>query len=226
MKCVFLGKGSYAKVYRLVFNKDQSVVIKVSKNKGSEIYAEYTILSVLRKCGISEGIPQCLSKIAFDKGAAIIFADSVSRPLDRILYHDKSSINFRSVFKQVFRTLHACVQKCNVFHCDIKPNNVVVNADMQCTVIDWGGAYLAPAIHKPSVSDPAAVRTTMAYSSPEVVAIYCGSRKTSYNPELLMTWSLGVFLYELYFRKILFQRPKEELLPSGIVGASKETIQM
>lgn len=171
MKCVFLGKGSYAKVYRLVFNKDQSVVIKVRKNKGSEIYAEYTILSVLRKCGISEGIPQCLSKVAFDKGAAIIFADSVSRPLDRILYHDKSSINFRSVFKQVFRTLHACVQKCNVFHCDIKPNNVVVNADMKCTVIDWGGAYLAPAIHKPSVSDPAAVRTTMAYSSPEVVAI-------------------------------------------------------
>ncbi|KAM7293877.1 serine/threonine-protein kinase SKS1-like [Ixodes scapularis] len=211
----YLGRGAHSKVFRVWLSKERSIILKISKWK-TGLQAEYVILKTLSQRSI-RGIPMCLKQWSNKTFGFLAFFDTGSTSLRDLLYSHKL-LNIRDIFRQVFNVLYETVKKCKVYHCDIKSGNIVIDKDMKCTVIDWSDVHL---VNK-------RVRTfksTLPYSSPEAIAFYRGERK-SYNAELLMSWSLGVLLYEMYFLHLPFENFDESDFVAAGIGCPEAIMRL
>ncbi|XP_059144741.1 uncharacterized protein LOC131931926 [Physella acuta] len=94
------------------------------------------------------------------------------------------------LFRQIIWAVEYLHSK-DIIHRDIKDENVVVNSEFQCKLIDFGSAIFM----LPNGKKFTKFRGTMEYCSPEV---YNG--EGYYGPEVDM-WALGVTLYTIVFRE-------------------------
>lgn len=203
-----LGKGSTAKVFRVWLGEGNSIIVKISNKCQSIVHADYGILKLISQ-RVRIGIPICLKKWNYNKYACLAFVDTNSTSLFKVLRDSEKSLDIRYIFRQVFTILYKVVKECEVYHCDIKSQNIVIDEKMNCTIIDWTDVHLS----KKKVT---CFKSTLHYASPEAVAMYFGHR-TSYNAELLMTWSLRILLYEMYFTELPFlDFDKADIIAAGV----------
>ena len=92
-----------------------------------------------------------------------------------------------SVFSQLVHTI-AFLQNINVYHLDIKDENIAVDQQFRIKLLDFGSAIVMP---RPSSGQLLLTRFfgTFRYAPPEVV------KGIAYTPELAEVWCLGIVLY-------------------------------
>ncbi|CAM0875199.1 unnamed protein product [Alopecurus aequalis] len=97
----------------------------------------------------------------------------------------------RTYSKQLFIALKH-LKDCSVLHCDIKPDNILVNGSKSLLKLcDFGSALSA------GINDITPILVSRFYRAPEIIL------GLPYDHSLDM-WSVGCCLYELYTGKILF----------------------
>ncbi|KAE8786975.1 Pkinase domain-containing protein [Hordeum vulgare] len=97
----------------------------------------------------------------------------------------------RAYSKQLFIALKH-LKDCSILHCDIKPDNILVNGSKNLLKLcDFGSALPA------GINDITPILVSRFYRAPEIIL------GLPYDHSLDM-WSVGCCLYELYTGKILF----------------------
>ncbi|XP_048569339.1 serine/threonine-protein kinase PRP4 homolog isoform X3 [Triticum urartu] len=97
----------------------------------------------------------------------------------------------RTYSKQLFIALKL-LKDCSILHCDIKPDNILVNGSKNLLKLcDFGSALPA------GINDITPILVSRFYRAPEIIL------GLPYDHSLDM-WSVGCCLYELYTGKILF----------------------
>ncbi|XP_037428969.1 serine/threonine-protein kinase prp4-like isoform X1 [Triticum dicoccoides] len=97
----------------------------------------------------------------------------------------------RTYSKQLFIALKH-LKDCSILHCDIKPDNILVNGSRNLLKLcDFGSALPA------GINDITPILVSRFYRAPEIIL------GLPYDHSLDM-WSVGCCLYELYTGKILF----------------------
>ena len=229
------GRGGMGQVYRAVRDDDafrKTVAIKVvgaaSERVQRRLEAEMRILARLQHPNVAT----ILDGGKTDDGLPYLVMDFVEgEPIDAYCEARKLSVRARlEMFRIVCHSVHYAHQNL-VVHRDLKPGNILVTADGQPKLIDFGIAKLLAAGVDPDEAPTATVLPMMtpAYASPEQVR---GEPVTTSTD----IYSLGVVLYEL----LCGQRPytpsadsledivrviceTEPVPPSAVVRSSAKT---
>ncbi len=107
----------------------------------------------------------------------------------------------------------------HVIHCDIKPDNVMVDADGSIKVADLGLARTIGAVSRPKDADE--VTGTPNYMSPEQVL---GVHDLDFRTDI---YSLGAMLYHMVTGKMLFEDlDGEEVMKQQVDGTSDDALDM
>lgn len=106
----------------------------------------------------------------------------------------------RVFFKQIVRAVHYVHSK-KIIHRDLKLENILLNKDGRCKIVDFGLADYVSSNQR-TVTDAG----TEAYLAPEVLNGTSGDA----DPYKIDVWSLGVILYALAHRKLPFNRADAE----------------
>lgn len=110
----------------------------------------------------------------------------------------------RSYAQQMFLGL-SLLQKCEILHADLKPDNVLVNeARSQLKIADLGSAISA------DDNEVTEALVSRFYRAPEIML----GIKHDYAIDM---WSVGCTLFELYTGKILFTGPTNNQMLKGIM---------
>ncbi|RLN19030.1 hypothetical protein C2845_PM02G01040 [Panicum miliaceum] len=143
--------------------------------------------------------------IALDEGAAAADAGRALAPAP-LLKKFGSDVGLkltavRMYSKQLFIALKH-LKSCNVLHCDIKPDNVLVNeAKTKLKLCDFGSAMSA------GMNEITPYLVSRFYRAPEIIL------GLPYDHPLDM-WSVGCSLFELYSGKVLFPgKTNNDMLP-------------
>ena len=104
-----------------------------------------------------------------------------------------SEFDTRELFKQAVKIAIDCQEK-EVFHCDIKPSNYLVDVNKKLYLIDFGNSHKS----KKEGYNSNLQKGTPQYMPPEA------HFSTIYHEEPTTVWSLGCLLYEMLCSKVLF----------------------
>ena len=99
----------------------------------------------------------------------------------------------RKLFKQAVKIAISCMEN-EVFHCDIKPANYLVDVNNKLYLIDFGNSLKS----KREGYNSKFQKGTPQYMPPEAHS------STIYHEEPTTVWSLGCLLYEIMCSKLLF----------------------
>jgi serine/threonine protein kinase len=116
------------------------------------------------------------------------------------------------------------VHEQGILHCDLKPANILRDADGEVYLIDWGTAELVKkkVVEEPGKKGTFSLKGTPLYIAPELIR---GGKRTLASEQ----YALGVMLYEMLtkhfpffeenlcslFSKVCFQEPKQPSLFPG-----------
>lgn len=135
-----LGTGTFGSAWKAVdHSSKKNYVLKVIQGiKPGEILIERIRLEATVNIP-SENIVPVLGLKEWDANTyLILFAYFPGKPLDELL--EKKSLNNQQkqkIFQQILLGT-AAAHKCNIIHRDLKPANIIVGADGQTKVIDFG----------------------------------------------------------------------------------------
>ncbi|KAH9317962.1 hypothetical protein KI387_019731, partial [Taxus chinensis] len=200
-----LGMGSSGSVYKGVLSDDKVVAIKVLNSPNEEgqnsFKAECKVLRRIRHRNLVRVISAC-SYLDF-KGLVLQFASNGN--LEKYLYPDgieedicrlglSECLNIAIDVAHGMEYLH---HDCpvQVVHCDLKPSNVLLDANMTALVTDFGISRLTSSTNSmDSLSTTFSLRGSIGYIAPE----YGFGGRVSIEGDV---YSYGVLLLEMVTRK-------------------------
>ncbi|KAJ7515863.1 hypothetical protein O6H91_22G032200 [Diphasiastrum complanatum] len=181
----------------------EEVAIKIIRNNETMFKAGQTELVILKKLAGAdpENRRHCvrlLSSFEYRSHLCLVF-ESLHMNLREVLkkFGRNIGINLQAVrayAKQLFIALKH-LRNCGVLHCDIKPDNMLVNeAKNVLKLCDFGSAMFA------GENEITPYLVSRFYRAPEIIL------GLPYD-HALDIWSVGCCLYELYTGKVLFPGP-------------------
>lgn len=207
------GKGVFSTVVRakdLKASKDdpEEVAIKIIRNNETMYKAGKQEVSILEKLASAdrEDKRHCvrfISSFMYRNHLCLVF-ESLNMNLREVLKKFGRNIGLkltavRAYSKQLFIALKH-LKNCKVLHCDIKPDNMLVNeAKNVLKLCDFGNAMLA------GMNEVTPYLVSRFYRAPEIIL------GLAYDHPLDM-WSVGCCLYELYTGKVLFPGPSNNAM--------------
>ncbi|KAI8987066.1 kinase-like domain-containing protein [Pilobolus umbonatus] len=108
------------------------------------------------------------------------------------------------IFKQVVQCVND-LSDINVYHRDIKDENILIDADYNVKLIDFGAAIQIPVNCPRDSFTLTSFHGTVSFASPEIL------EGLPYRPEPAEVWSLGVLLYTLLFGQVPFHSHKQAM---------------
>ncbi|KAG6471780.1 hypothetical protein ZIOFF_069226 [Zingiber officinale] len=201
------GKGVFSTVVRVKDLKarksDPEVAIKIIRNNETMYKAGQDELVILKKLAGAdpEDKRHCvrfISSFKYRNHLCLVF-ESLHMNLREVLKKFGRNIGLkltavRAYAKQLFIALKH-LRNCGVLHCDIKPDNMLVNeAKNVLKLCDFGNAMFA------GKNEITPYLVSRFYRAPEIIL------GLPYDHPMDM-WSVGCCLYELYTGKVLFPGP-------------------
>jgi serine/threonine protein kinase len=207
-----IGKGSFGKVYSTseveVYKKFR--ILASSKNDFALIennIKEFSFYKLLMSKSNSftssifvPNIPSCIIipiNIRFKNPFMFIDMSNYGIPLSKVIY--SSFENFKYIFSQLVEGIEA-LNKSNMSHGDLKPNNILINSENNITIIDYGSICFFHSKHLKNKYQ----RCTIFYVSPEELIT---GNYSLYND----WWSLGVIMFEFYTQKCFIKTLLESI---------------
>ncbi|KAL4576164.1 hypothetical protein LXL04_012253 [Taraxacum kok-saghyz] len=216
-----IGTGSFSAVYKGVLEPfGVMVAIKVLKleTQGAlkSFMTECEALKNIRHRNLLRIITSC-SSIDFQGNdfKALIYEFMPNGNLDRWIHPSPEQLTVTqrrlslveriTIAIDVANAIHYLHQECQVpiIHCDLKPSNVLLDADMVANVGDFGLAKFLPL--KPHESSSIGLRGTVGYAAPEYGV---GSEMTKEGD----IYSFGILLLEMVTGK----RPTDPIFQQGL----------
>ncbi|KAK8546934.1 hypothetical protein V6N13_099680 [Hibiscus sabdariffa] len=202
------GKGVFSTVVRAKdlksgANFPEEVAIKIIRNNETMHKAGQLEVQVLKKLAGADPddkrhCVRFLSSFKYRHHLCLVF-ESLHMNLREVLKKFGRNIGLkltavRAYAKQLFIALKH-LKNCGVLHCDIKPDNMLVNeAKNVLKLCDFGNAMFA------GKNEITPYLVSRFYRAPEIIL------GLSYDHPMDM-WSVGCCLYELYTGKVLFPGP-------------------
>ncbi|KAI0759468.1 kinase-like domain-containing protein [Irpex lacteus] len=120
--------------------------------------------------------------------------------------------------KYVFKQLVAAVRFCHargLSHCDIKPENMVIDDNLKLKLIDFGGSLRSTELPRPWYTNPRVYGGTRVYNAPEL------HKGEQFQPEKADSYAMGAVLYEMLTGERAFQ--DEASITKGLLNYNPET---
>ncbi len=108
----------------------------------------------------------------------------------------------RDIIEQIARGLRA-MHRMEMLHQDIKPGNILINADNAIKIIDFGSTKIAGLAETESVLERSHIVGTASYSAPEYFKAEAGSNRSD-------IYALGVICYEMLTGKLPYGEIRPE----------------
>ncbi|KAL7716802.1 Serine/threonine protein kinase prp4 [Entamoeba marina] len=194
---VKIGQGMYGSVY--LAKADKEVAIKIVRQNESMVKTlqreAQIVKSIMQLGGVN--IVKMLDQFMY-KGHYCIVLEKMRMNLRELLDEKTKGkgLNIQTVKRysyQIFKALDVLHSVCNIYHCDIKPDNILVDDTLENVKLADFGSALHPyeAQLFPSLG-------SRYYRSPEVIVGYKFDGETD-------IWSFATTLAELFTGKILFE---------------------
>eukprot|EP00253_Pinus_taeda_P015661 PITA_15661 len=213
-----LGTGNFGSVYRGILIDGTLVAVKVFhllKDKAEKSFkAECSVLQKVRHRNLVKIITSCCN-IDF-KGLVFKFMSNGS--LEKHLYpntndnngEDACEMGLKTRLDIVIDVAHAIEYLhhdsfVQVVHCDLKPNNVLIDEDMSGHVTDFGIARLVDETSTESLTSTLSLKGSMGYIAPE----YGFGQPVSTKGDI---YSYGILLLEMLTRR----RPTNDMFSGDL----------
>ncbi|CAI9098589.1 OLC1v1035263C1 [Oldenlandia corymbosa var. corymbosa] len=199
------GKGVFSTVVRAKdlnakLGEPEEVAIKIIRNNEIMYKAGMGELAILNKLAAADPENQChcvrlLSSFNYRNHLCLVF-ESLHMDLRELLKKYGRNIGLkltavRAYARQLFLALKH-IKNCGVLHCDIKPDNMLVNeANNVLKLSDFGSAMFV------GKNEPAPYLVSRFYRAPEIII------GLAYDHPLDV-WSVGCCLFEIFTGKVLF----------------------
>ncbi|GLJ09604.1 hypothetical protein SUGI_0112600 [Cryptomeria japonica] len=213
-----LGVGGVGSVYKGVLDNGTLIAVKALNLEDEAAHKSFNIecqvLSKARHRNIIKVITSC-SNLDF-KG--LVFEYMSNGSLERHLHCDAGKCNIGGVCKMDLQTrLHVAMDvarglaylhhDCSIqaVHCDLKPNNILLDFYMTAHIADFGNAHILSENSMDSFSASATLKGALGYIAPE----YGVGARISAKGDV---YSYGILLLEMLTRK----RPTDQMFVDGL----------
>ncbi|PIA41402.1 hypothetical protein AQUCO_02200073v1 [Aquilegia coerulea] len=227
-----LGSGSFGHVYKGILDDGREVAVKVLKNTTLSATNDQFKAEVSTLCNHHQNLVKLYGFCSESDKKALVYEFMENGSLDNILYGNQS-IKFEMLWKIAIGTAnglsylhHSC--QPSIIHYDIKPANILLDANFYPKIGDFG---LAKLLEKDTTHVTVSnFRGTGKYAAPELSLPWVSDLKGTHKSDV---YSYGKLLYELCYRCLgqdwwdRFENGQEEWLMNscGIEGQDREKVK-
>lgn len=132
------------------------------------------------------------------------------------------------VLKQLVNVVYY-LQSMNVYHLDIKDENILIDTKFNIKLIDFGAAEILPEITDSNLTRGVkrekhrrlnALRGTIQYSAPEILL------QRPYQPAISEVWSIGIVLFTMLYGQPPFKTPQDAVRGKLFKSKARQTISV